>query len=561
MSEQSGERKDIGDGSGRTALVDGSTVGGYQVRFLAAGGMSVVYRGTKLGKEVVLKEVETSNTREVPSLLSEKSLLERLDHKGLVSFYSFFNEGGYYYLVVEYVPGQPLSKFLERGSTPTVEEVADWGLQLCEIFHYLHRQNPPIIYRDLKSENVMLHDGRIKLIDFGIARLHKGGGREKDTELLGSTVTASPEHYGGAETDARSDIYTLGATLYELLTGGRRLKIGAFQFAPVSELREDVPKNFEQVLAKSLEFKPENRYQTAKEFRDAICLAMKWPIPAEQERRRSSRPEASSPTARKKGPWILMVAVVLVALVGGAAYQQGWIPGAGGKNPIGSTSPGAVASTGSLEATLDGDLFAAGGIEGRSVVFMGEDVGLFQVTGWEKQTPEERAAALAKRLNIFYRSACPACGATALEPQDIKVGRYEKTGDTVVFYAHMHGFDEVHWGPELLATVDEDQAKEFQTTPRFVASYWRDLLRDTIALSRGFAVDHSALGEELAGAMSKAREGLSDENATTDNLRKVLRETTGSQSFKMRELFLTVPDRKPAVDAFGGVEGYEPLRN
>ncbi len=556
MSEKNGERKDLGDGTGRTALVDGTVVGGYQVKFLAAGGMSVVYRGTKLGKEVVLKEVETSNTREVPSLLSEKSLLERLEHKGLVSFYSFFNEGGYYYLVVEYVPGQPLASFLQRGNTTTVEEVADWGLQLCEIFHYLHRQNPPIIYRDLKSENVMLHNGRIKLIDFGIARLHKGGDREKDTELLGSTVTASPEHYGGAETDARSDIYTLGATLYELLTGGRRLKVGAFQFAPVSELREDVPRNLEQVLAKSLEFKPENRYQTAREFRDAICVAMKWPIPADPERRRSPRSQEQLPAnPRKKSPWMLLVALVLLALVGGAAFQQGWIPGGGGH------TTGAVASTGSHEASLDGDLFASGGIDGRAVVFMGEDVGLFQVSGWEKQTPEERAAALAKRLNVFYRSACPSCGATALEPQDIKVGRFEATGDTVVFYAHLHGFDEIHWGPELLATVDEAQAKEFQTTPRFVASYWRDLLRDTVALSRGFSVDHSALGEELATALAKAREGLSDEAATTDNLRKVLRETTGSQSLKMRELFLTIPDRKTAVDAFGGVEGYEPLRN
>ena len=161
------ERRDINDGTGRTALVDGSVVGNYKVEFLACGGMSCVYKSEVDGKTVVLKEVAASNTREVPSLISEKNLLERLDHPGVVGFQTFFNQDGYYYLVLDYVNGRPLSIYLTPNHQAEPEQVADWGIQLCEIFDYLHAQNPPVIYRDLKAENVMLKDGEVRLIDFG----------------------------------------------------------------------------------------------------------------------------------------------------------------------------------------------------------------------------------------------------------------------------------------------------------------------------------------------------------------------------------------------------------
>jgi tRNA A-37 threonylcarbamoyl transferase component Bud32 len=555
MSQTINQRRDLGDGSGRTALVDGSVVAGYTVTYLASGGMSVVYKGQKLGKTVVLKEVQSSNTKEVPSLISEKTLLERLSHPGLVGYHAFFTENGYYYLVVDYVPGEPLAAFLHKGEPAPVADVADWGVQLCEIFTYLHEQQPPIIYRDLKSENILLHDGKVKLIDFGIARVHKGD-RQKDTELMGSPVTASPEHYGGAETDARSDIYTLGATIYELLTGGRRKQVGAFQFAPVRDLRPDTPVALDKAVMKALAFKPGDRWQTAEEFRNAILTAMGKPIPAWVDRRSSRRIEDEEIVVRKKSrtPLLALVALLVLLVLVGAAVQGGYLH-------FGAVPPGEVKSLGSFEANLDGKLFGAGKVGDSSVVFMGEDVGLFQVTKTKDQSAEDRANTLAKRLNVFYAQACPSCGGTGLEPNDIKVGRFSETGDIVVFYAHLHGFDELHWGPELLATVDEGQAKALGTTPKYLASYWRDLIRDTVSLSRGFPVENSALGEELAGAFAKARKTLSAEESNVANLRRILKETTGSQALALREIFSQVPDRKPAKDDFGGVKGYEPLRD
>lgn len=554
MSAQGWERRDLGDGTGRTALVDGSVVNGYTLTYLASGGMSVVYKGEKHGRTVVLKEVNSSNTREVPSLVSEKTLLERLSHPGLVAFESFFTENGYYYLVVEYVPGEPLSQFLKKRDGAPVAEVADWAIQLCEIFMYLHSQQPPIIYRDLKSENILLHDGKVKLIDFGIARVHKGD-RQKDTELMGSPVTASPEHYGGAETDARSDIYTLGATIYELLTGGRRKQVGAFQFASLRDLRPEVPVALDKAILKALAFKPGDRYQTAQDFRDALLAATGRPVPVWVDRRAPRQAEQPLPRRKQGGLLLPLVsAAAVLALVVAGAVKGGYL----GRN---SSAVGTVASTGSHEASLQGQLFGTGKVDDRKVVFMGEDVGLFQVTPTSGQSADERAAKLAKRLNTAYSQQCVACGATGLEPADIKVGRFTGTGDTVVFYAHMHGFDHVHWGPELLATVTEEQARELGTTPRYLASYWRDLLRDIVSLSRGFPVDGSALGGELSDALLKARVSLSGPESTVDNLRRILHETTGSQALRLRELFAKVPDRKPAVDDFAGVEGYEPLRN
>ena len=542
-----GNRRDIGDG--RTALEDGTVVGGYTVSYLASGGMSIVYKGEREGQTYVLKEVATSNTREVPSLISEKGLLERLSHPSVVTFYSFFNENGCYYLVLEYVPGQPLSSYFPEAKRPSPERVAEWGVQLCEVFDYLHAQKPPVIYRDLKAENILLYDDQIRLIDFGIARLHKGV-RAKDTELMGSPATASPEHYGGAETDARSDIYTIGATLYELMTGGKRKQLGAFQFAPVRELNTKVSPELEAILAKATAFKPEERYQSALDMRDALLKALGREVPG----RPKSDISSAEPASGGKSPWMLVsiVLVVLLLGVGWFGYQR---------YEEKKNSPfynGPVPSIGTYEASLNADIFTAGKVEGKSAVMLGEDIGLFLVSASGDKDADTRSKTVAKRLNSMYHTACVSCGGTGLEPGDIKIGRHVESGETVIFYAHMHG-EELHWGPELLATVGNEQAEQLQVTPRFVASYWRDLIRDTVNLSRGFEVHDSALGHELSTALLKARQKLEIKAEQLPNLRNIISEVTGRDSLRMKDLFLAVPDKKPSADNFPPIPGYEPL--
>lgn len=544
------ERRELKDGLGRTALVDGSVVGGYKVEYLASGGMSCVYRARAEGRVVVLKEVAASNTKEVPSLLSEKGLLERLSHPGVVGYHSFFNEDGFYYLVLEYVDGEPLSVYLSPNNRADPERVAEWGIQLCEIFEYLHAQTPPVIYRDLKAENIILRNNKVRLIDFGIARLHKGV-RDKDTELMGSPATASPEHYGGAETDARSDIFTLGATLYELLTGGKRKQMGAFQFAPVRELNDEVSPELEAVLVKATSFKPTERFQTVGEMRVALLKAIGREIPVEKKASLgSSGAELEEPKKGRRGI-ALVLALLLLSGLGFFGYKKYEET----KSPFYGMP---VKSIGTFEKNLDADLFIAGEVEGKPAVLLGEDIGLFQVTAAGDRTPAERAEIVSRRLNEMYHSACVMCGGSKLEPADIKVGKHVESNQVVVFYAHMHG-NQVVGRPELLATIGDTQAAAFEVTPRFVAGYWRDLVRDTIKLSRGFEVTDSAMGQELSSAFLRARDELDDNAEQLANLRRILSELTGKESLKLRDLFLTIPDRKPEPDRFEGVKEYTAL--
>lgn len=121
---------------------------------------------------------------------------------------------------MEFVPGDSLLAVARREGLPLpLPRVLDWARQICEVLDYLHNRPTPIIFRDLKPANVMLTpEGRVKLVDFGIARVFKPG-KERDTQAFGTLGYSAPEQYGQSQTDPRSDIYSLGVLLHQLLTG------------------------------------------------------------------------------------------------------------------------------------------------------------------------------------------------------------------------------------------------------------------------------------------------------------------------------------------------------
>jgi serine/threonine protein kinase len=151
----------------------------------------------------------------------EAHMLASLKHPNLPSIYDYFNEAGRWYLVMDFIEGETLEEHLNKekeGSLPC-EEVLQIGIQLCTVLGYLHNRQPPIIFRDLKPANVMLTtEGHLYLIDFGIAR-HFKPGQMRDTIAFGSPGYAAPEQYGKTQTTSRADIYSLGATLHQMLTG------------------------------------------------------------------------------------------------------------------------------------------------------------------------------------------------------------------------------------------------------------------------------------------------------------------------------------------------------
>lgn len=206
------------------SLVDGK----YKILSeVGHGGMSVVYLAIneRANKTWAIKEVRKDGVCDFEAvrqgLIVETDMLKKLNHPNLPSIIDVIDTEECFLIVMDYVEGKSLQKVMELNGPQPVEVVINWGKQLCDVLGYLHNQNPPIIYRDMKPANIMLKpDGNITLIDFGTAREFKFREMVQDTVVLGTRGYAPPEQYGGAgQTDARSDIYSVGATLYYLLTG------------------------------------------------------------------------------------------------------------------------------------------------------------------------------------------------------------------------------------------------------------------------------------------------------------------------------------------------------
>jgi serine/threonine protein kinase len=203
----------------------------YQlVRQLGAGGYGIVHKALDMqfgGRQVAIKEMTPA---ELPkgeiatasdTFKHEAFMLAGLTHPNLPSIYDYFTENSRWYLVMSYIEGETLEAYLNRsvGAKLPVEKVLMIGTQLASVLSYLHTRNPPIIFRDLKPANIMrTPESQIYLIDFGIAR-HFKVGQPKDTVALGSPGYAAPEQYGRAQSTPRTDVYSLGATLHQMLTG------------------------------------------------------------------------------------------------------------------------------------------------------------------------------------------------------------------------------------------------------------------------------------------------------------------------------------------------------
>ena len=169
---------------------------------------------------------------------------------------------------------------------------------MCDVLDYLHRQQPAIIFRDLKPANIMIMaDDRLKLIDFGIARLFKPG-QHQDTMLLGTQGYAAPEQYGGGQSDARSDIYALGATLFSLLTGHDPAQMPPLKPLPsVRDYRPDVSPYLESIVLRATRISASERWQTTQELRQAIATVALGPTPPAP-----LGPTPSGPTPRPPMP-------------------------------------------------------------------------------------------------------------------------------------------------------------------------------------------------------------------------------------------------------------------
>jgi len=252
------------------------------------GGMGSIYRAADLrlpGRYCAIKEVEPDpnvsadvRAQGQAQFLQEASILAQLDHPNLPKVSDFFHENGRDYLVMDYVPGDDLRQVLYDNDGPLPEEIVlGWAEQIMDALGYLHRQQPPVLHRDIKPANIKLTpDNRIKLVDFGLVKVMEADDVRTITVVQGrGTALYTPlEQYGGdgGHTDARTDIYALGATLYHLLTDypppdakARFLNPNALR--PPRQLNKEIGAHVQDAIVWAMEMHPDMRPTAIADFR------------------------------------------------------------------------------------------------------------------------------------------------------------------------------------------------------------------------------------------------------------------------------------------------------
>lgn len=288
----------------------------YQiVGSLGAGGFSSVYQArdmrfpnvTKLCavKEMVISAPDPQmRALTIKSFEREANMLASLDHPAIPDVTDYFTEGDRSYLVLELIRGKDLDEWLEEQTEYLDQETAiTWAMQVCDALYHLHSQKPqPIVFRDVKPSNIMLdHRGRIRLIDFGIAKVFETG--DKGT-MIGTEGYSPPEQYRG-QAEPAGDIYALGATLHHLLTRQDPRLEPPFTFAerPIAKVNSNVTPAFEAIIMRCLAYDPKERFPDAKALKDALEVLLQRPGTAVPDSNPNlAVPPSGSPPATQTGP-------------------------------------------------------------------------------------------------------------------------------------------------------------------------------------------------------------------------------------------------------------------
>ena len=243
---------------------------------IGQGGMSVVYlaMNEKANKQWAIKEVRKDGRQDIEvvkqNLIAETDILKKLSHPNLPSIIDVIDADDSFLIVMDYIEGNSLSHAIKENGPQPQAYVIEWAKQLCDVLGYLHSRKPPIIYRDLKPANIMLRpNGEISLIDFGTAKEFMNDNVE-ETSCLGTRGYAAPEQYGGrGRTDARTDIYCLGATMYHLITG-RSPAEPPYEMKPIRWWDPTLSSGLEEIILKCTKSDPAERYQSCNELMFAL---------------------------------------------------------------------------------------------------------------------------------------------------------------------------------------------------------------------------------------------------------------------------------------------------
>ncbi len=298
---------------------------------LGRGGMGAVYHAIdeSLGVDVAVKENLFTTDDYARQFRNEAVILAGLRHPNLPRVTDHFVlDGQGQYLVMDYIEGDDLRQHLEKQGVLSEEEAIRVGVATCEALTYLHNRKPPILHRDIKLGNVKLTpDGGVVLVDFGLAKM---AWAHEETVTGARAMTpgySPPEQYGSARTDARSDIYSLGATLYAAITGvvpedSLMRAVDGLTLTPIRNHKPAISPRLASVIEKAMETNPNSRFQSAEEFRlallgEAQANAATLPQPTTPA---ESAPQSipAAPARKKRGGGIVpLLLLLLIALASG----------------------------------------------------------------------------------------------------------------------------------------------------------------------------------------------------------------------------------------------------
>lgn len=290
---------------------------------IGVGGMANVYKGrdVRTGNQIavkVLKEEFLDNEELVRRFKNESKAISILNHPNIVKVYDVSVTDQLQYIVMEYIDGITLKEYLkQRNGALTWKEVVHFATQVLSALDHAHSKG--IVHRDVKPQNIMLQaDGSIKMMDFGIARFSRAQSQTVSDKAIGSVHYISPEQAKGDHTDARTDIYSVGVMMYEMLSGKLpfdgtgAVSIAIMQISekpkPLAEVAPNIPVGLRQITEKAMEKDPADRYQFAQEMLDAIAAFRRDPsISFEYEYNTQDNPDktinrvVSSSTAKTAG--------------------------------------------------------------------------------------------------------------------------------------------------------------------------------------------------------------------------------------------------------------------
>lgn len=258
------------------------------LKLIDTGGTSQVFlvQDRKLNCQWAVKKTK-KRSKAINTVMAEVNVLKSLNHPALPRIVDIKEDDDYFYIVMDYIQGENLRTILRADGPQDQDTVVSWGVKICDVLTYLHKNG--IIYRDMKPSNIMLTpDGQIKLIDFGIARNYDPNSKE-DTISLGTEGYAAPEQYEGqGQSDARTDVFGVGVTLFQLLTDINPATYSENLFS-IRLANPALSSGLDKIIIKATNKSKERRYQSAEELKQALLHYRDFDIENVKKKKRAKR--------------------------------------------------------------------------------------------------------------------------------------------------------------------------------------------------------------------------------------------------------------------------------